>query len=69
MLSHYDKDFIVFGQGDPFPWYCMTGTEKISLGGAYLGQRFSFSILYYAITPSDKLFTVVSLTYLDADEN
>ena len=43
--------------------------KEITLGGAFLGQRFSFSSLYYAITPSDKLFTVVSLTYLDADKN
>ena len=43
--------------------------KEITLDGAYLGQRFSFFGLYYAITPSDKLFTAVSLTYLDADEN
>ena len=56
--------------GGPF-FLCVAWQElkEIPLGGAYLGQRFGISSLYYAITQSDKLFTVVSVKSLDADEN
>ena len=57
------------GRGTLFLGVAWQKLIEMTLGGTYLGQQFSFSRLHYAITPSDKLFTVVSLTYLDANEN